>query len=111
MGRRGDKREPEADAASPGSLRLDKWIWFARFQRARESCADLVRKGHVRVNGRKVTQPGASVRIGDVLTLALPGATVVVEVLEVAERREGSEAAARLYRSVEGTGRREAKND
>lgn len=111
MGRRGDRREPEADADPPGSLRLDKWIWFARFQRARESCADLVRKGHVRINGRKVTQPGASVRIGDVLTLALPGATVVVEVLGVAERREGSEAAGRLYRPIEGTGRREAKND
>lgn len=111
MGRRGDRREPEADADPPGSLRLDKWIWFARFQRARETCADLVRKGHVRINGRKVTQPGASVRIGDVLTLALPGMTAVVEVLGIADKREGSEAATRLYRPIEGTGRREAKND
>ena len=111
MGRRGDRREPEADADLPGSLRLDKWIWFARFQRARETCADLVRKGHVRINGRKVTQPGASVRIGDVLTLALPGMTAVVEVLGIADKREGSEAATRLYRPIEGTGRREVKND
>lgn len=108
MGRRGSSSDdvPEAE-----TCRLDKWIWFARFQRAREVCADLIRKGHVRVNGRKVNQPGAFVRIGDVLTLALPGRTVVVCVLGMAERRGGADVATALYRLVEPVSGISAKND
>lgn len=112
MGRRGSSHEPDAgDSAGNGTLRLDKWIWFARFQRAREACAELVRKGHVRVNGRRVRQPGSIVRIGDILTLALPGETRVVEVMSLAERREGSGAAAALYRILESSSHQGAKND
>lgn len=96
MARRGGRTDDVEDA-TPDAIRLDKWIWFARFQRARETCADLVRKGHVRVNGRKITQPGASIRIGDVLTLALPGRTIVVEVMATAEKRGNAEDGAMLY--------------
>ena len=46
-----------------------------------------------------------------ILTLALPGETRVVEVISLAERREGSEAAAMLYRMVESSSRERAKND
>ena len=112
MGRRGSSHEPDAgDSTGIGTLRLDKWIWFARFQRAREACAELVRKGHVRVNGRRIRQPGSIVRIGDILTLALPGETRVVEVMSLAERREGSGAAAALYRILESSSYQGAKND
>lgn len=104
-------RDEAGTGATAGSIRLDKWIWFARFQRAREACADLVRKGHVRVNGRRVTQPGAFIRPGDVLTLALPGTTEIIEVLALAERREGSAEAALLYRRVENVCAGEGKND
>ncbi|MCA0407347.1 MAG: RNA-binding S4 domain-containing protein [Proteobacteria bacterium] len=82
--------------------RLDKWIWFARFQRSRERCAELVRAGHVRVNGRRETSPGAFIKCGDVLTLALPGQTIVVQVLDLAERRGGSAEAEELYGRLEG---------
>jgi ribosome-associated heat shock protein Hsp15 len=112
MARRAAKPEQDAGTASPGgTMRLDKWIWFARFQRTREACADLVRKGHVRLDGRKVAQPGASVRVGRVLTLALPGRTVIVEVLDLAERRESAEAAGVLYRTIEPGDRVSGKND
>ena len=109
MARRGSSRDDGPEAAT--TCRLDKWIWFARFQRARESCADLIRKGHVRVNGRKVNQPGAAVRVGDVLTLALPGKTVVVRVLDLAERRGGADDAALLYGMVEADHANSSKND
>lgn len=96
MGRgRAEGNEP------PARLRLDKWIWFARFQRARERCADLVRAGHVRINGRRETAPGAFVKVGDVLTLALPGRTEVVEVLDLGERRGDAQAAEELYVRLE----------
>ncbi|HRE20024.1 MAG TPA: RNA-binding S4 domain-containing protein [Rhabdaerophilum sp.] len=108
MGRRGSSPD---DASEAETCRLDKWIWFARFHRARETCADLVRKGHVRLNGRKVSQPGAPVRVGDVLTLALPGRTIVVRVAGMAERRSGTDEAAALYRIVEPADGISAKND
>ncbi|MCA0400739.1 MAG: RNA-binding S4 domain-containing protein [Proteobacteria bacterium] len=98
MGRRGTAASRSDGDSDDGTIRLDKWIWFARFQRARETCQDLIRKGHVRVNRRKVTQPGASVRAGDVLTLALPGRTLLVEVLMIAAKRGSVEEASTLYR-------------
>ena len=112
MGGRRNDRDTDRDVPSgDGTLRLDKWIWFARFQRSREACAELVRGGHVRVNARKVMQPGSFVRVGDVLTLALPGKTLVVTIIGLAERRADAGAAARLYSPREPTHRLEAKND
>jgi ribosome-associated heat shock protein Hsp15 len=81
----------------PERLRLDKWIWFARFLRAREACAELIRAGHVRVNGRRETSPGAFVKVGDVLTIALSGRTEVVRIAALAEARGDAQAAERLY--------------
>jgi ribosome-associated heat shock protein Hsp15 len=98
---RGSRSSESQDAASADDLRLDRWIWFARFQRSREACADLVRAGRVRLNGRRVQRPGAAVAPGDVLTLALPGRTIVVEVLALAGRRGGADDATRLYRLIE----------
>lgn len=111
MGKRSDARHCERTQDADGILRLDKWIWFARFQRSRETCAELVRKGHVRVNGRKVVQPGTFVRVGDVLTLALPEKTVVIEIAGLAERRQGSGLAINLYRLIEPVARQSLKND
>lgn len=111
MGRRSGARRSADEAPAEAGLRLDRWIWFARFQRSREACAELVRKGHVRVNGRRVSQPGAAIGIGDVLTLALPGRTLVVEVRALAERREGATEGAALYRLIEGDDRSSGKID
>lgn len=85
----------------PASQRLDKWIWFARFVRTRAAAAELVRRGHVRVAGRRIVEPGHFVRPGDVLTLALPGRTIVIRVLDCAERRGGAPEAVRLYALLE----------
>jgi ribosome-associated heat shock protein Hsp15 len=113
MGRGRSRNDPAVESTphshQSDTLRLDKWIWFARFQRSREACAELVRKGHVRIQGRKVNQPGAFVRVGDVLTLALPGRTIVVEITALAERRSDSEAASVLYRSREANHRESTK--
>jgi ribosome-associated heat shock protein Hsp15 len=101
MARRSERKPEHAPETRPGCIRLDKWLWFARFQRAREACATLVRDGRVRINSRRVTQPGADVAPGDVLTLALPGRTIVVEILAIAERRGDSAAGQALFRIIE----------
>ena len=49
-------------------LRLDKWLWQARFFKGRDLAADVVLGGHLRLNGQRCTKPGHAVAVGDVLT-------------------------------------------
>lgn len=103
MARAGRKgHTPDAGDLPPAAdrIRLDKWLWFARFARTRTLAATYVEEGRVRVDGRRVTDPAARLRIGQVLTLALPGQTRVVSVLGLGERREGAPQAAELYEDV-----------
>ena len=76
--------------AAPG-LRLDKWLWFARFLKSRTLAAGLCRSGRLRVNRQAVEKPHHLVRVGDMLTFPLADRVRVIEVLALAERR-GPEA-------------------
>jgi ribosome-associated heat shock protein Hsp15 len=77
--------------------RIDRWLWHARIVRTRTLAASLAASGHVRVNGQRIAAPARPVRVGDVLTVALPGAVKVVRVLAFAARRTGAPDARRLY--------------
>lgn len=85
--------------------RLDKWLWFARFARTRSAAARLVEEGHVRLNGRRVEQAAHGLKPGDVLTLALPQATLVVRLCDLGSRRGPYEEARLLYEPVGDDGR------
>ncbi len=87
---------------APSVLRLDKWLWFARVVRTREIARELAESGHVRINGQRTTSASRLVRIGDVLTIALPSRVRVLRVVDIAERRGPAEAGAALYAEVEG---------
>ncbi|HRJ68610.1 MAG TPA: RNA-binding S4 domain-containing protein [Beijerinckiaceae bacterium] len=80
--------------------RLDKWLWHARFGRTRTRSAEIVRSGHVRVNGARITDPGKGIKAGDVLTLAMPGRTLVIRVVAFAGKRGDSPTAQALYEPV-----------
>ncbi len=80
--------------------RLDKWLWCARFMRARADCADLVAKGSIRVNRQPTAKPHARLRIGDVLTIPLRGSVRVVRVCGLAARRGPPAEASLLYAEV-----------
>lgn len=81
--------------------RLDLWLWHARFLARRKDCAALVQDGFVRVNAMRVVQPGHAVKIGDVLTLALPRRTILIVVTGFSDRRGGAREALDLYRPVD----------
>lgn len=89
-----------------GWQRLDKWLWCARYARARADCARLVEGGLVRVNRQPTDKPHARVRPSDVLTLPARGdARADVEVwrvLALAERRGPAAEARLLYEVVDG---------
>ena len=87
-------------------LRLDKWLWCARFYKTRGLAAAACEKGHLRINGFRVEKAGREVRPGDVLTLpqgAGPqgAGVVVIRVLSGAKRRGPATEARTLYAVVE----------
>ena len=81
--------------------RIDKWLWHARVVKTRTSAAELVAKGHVRVNGARVVTPSHPVKAGDVLTIALDRRIRIWKVAGFAERRGDATAAQALYREVQ----------
>lgn len=82
---------------SEASVRLDKWLWFARFRKSRSLAADLCLAGRVRINRQIVQKPAAPVRIGDVLTVPVGSEIRVVRVARLGERRGPPAEAQLLY--------------
>jgi ribosome-associated heat shock protein Hsp15 len=80
-----------------GTIRLDKWLWQARFVKTRALAADLAGGGHLRLNGQHCTKAGHVLRVGDVLTFPLAGRVRVVRVTDLGQRRGPATEAAGLY--------------
>lgn len=81
-------------------IRIDKWLWQARFLKSRSLAADLVTAGRVRVNGQPVAKPSRLVGPGDVLTFPQGNEIRVVRVLECGTRRGPAPEAQALYREI-----------
>ena len=95
----GPSGKPKPSAA-PG-LRLDKWLWQARFCKSRSLAASLIEAGSVRVNGIRVSRPGRDVAAGDVLTFPQGGRIRVVRILALGLRRGPATEAQGLYLDLE----------
>ncbi len=91
---------PTASATSASGsaerLRIDRWLWCARFYKTRSIAAEAVRGGHVRVNGERV-KAAREVKIGDALTVQRGDAEVEVVVTGIPQRRGPAPEAARCY--------------
>lgn len=80
------------------TLRIDKWLWFARFFKTRSLAASVIATGEVRLNGEVVTKTAQGVKPGD--ELVFPTRTLVrrVIVLSLGMRRGPAPEARLLYR-------------
>ena len=78
-------------------LRIDKWLWHARFFKTRSLASKQVGAGHVRLNGQKISKPSQNVSLGDVLTFAQAKQIRVVRVDALGERRGPASEALELY--------------
>ncbi|WP_126978808.1 RNA-binding S4 domain-containing protein [Frigidibacter oleivorans] len=88
--------------AAPGKgLRLDKWLFFARFAKSRSIAVELIEQGAVRLNGTRVSRASQTVDAGDTLTLAQGGRVRVIRVLACGTRRGPATEAALLWRDLE----------
>lgn len=81
-------------------VRVDKWLWAARFFKTRSLASEAVDGGKVQVNGERA-KPAKSVRPGDEIRLRLGPYEHILEVLGTAERRGSAPEAQRLYRETE----------
>jgi len=80
-------------------MRIDKWLWAARFYKTRSAATDAVLGGRVHVNGARV-RPAKELRVGDELELTLGVSRRVVEVLALSDKRGPAPVAATLYRET-----------
>ncbi|MBE7638466.1 RNA-binding S4 domain-containing protein [Sneathiella sp. P13V-1] len=87
-------------AQSGDTLRVDKWLWFARFFKSRSLAAKLVQGRKVRLNSQVIAKPSVSVKPGDVLTFPQAKDIRVIKILELGTRRGPAPEAQMLYEDL-----------
>lgn len=91
----------DADAPAPGTLRLDKWLWQARFVKSRSLAAKLCQSGTLRVDGARIGKAHFAVKPGHTLTFPLHNHIRVIRVLALGERRGPASEARLLYEDLD----------
>jgi len=86
-------------------MRIDKWLWAARFYKTRTLAQAAVRGGHVDINAH-ACKPARTVEVGDRLRIVRGETIFEIEVAGLAERRGPAREAAGLYRETEAGRRR-----
>ncbi|MDO8606971.1 MAG: RNA-binding S4 domain-containing protein [Phaeospirillum sp.] len=88
------------DRIASTGLRLDKWLFFARFCKSRTLATRMIDAGEVHLNGRPATKPAQPVSPGDELIFPTGPKWRRVRVLALAEARRPAVEARRLYEDI-----------
>jgi ribosome-associated heat shock protein Hsp15 len=89
--------QPDNDAHK---MRLDKWLWAARFFKTRALAIEAIDSGKVLVNEERV-KPAKAIDIGNLIAIRLGPYTFVVEVLGLSDKRGPAPQAQKLYKETE----------
>jgi len=87
------------------SVRIDKWLWAARFFKTRSLATEAIERGRVKINGDRC-KPARNVRSGDVLEIDNGSTEWQVCVLALSDKRGSATIAHELYRETEESLRR-----
>ena len=82
------------------TLRIDKWLWAARFFKTRALAVKACDLGRILANGQRA-KPSRDVHVGDLLEVTNEAATFTVEVLTLSDVRGPATVAQTLYRETE----------
>jgi ribosome-associated heat shock protein Hsp15 len=82
------------------AIRLDKWLWHARFAKSRAVAARLCESGRLRIGGEAISKPHRLVRVGDVLTFPAGRHIRTVRVAALGARRGPAAEAQALYQDL-----------
>lgn len=92
----------------PDNVRLDSWLWAARFFKTRSLAKHAVEGGKIQIDGHKA-KPGKTVAPGMMLEITKESQSFEVEVLDVAAKRGPASQAEQLYRETEASRQRRAE--
>ena len=81
-------------------IRLDTWLWYARFYKSRSLSSKAILSGKVRVNSIKIIKPASKVKIKDVLTINHVKLVRIIEVQSLGARRGPASEAQKLYKDL-----------
>jgi ribosome-associated heat shock protein Hsp15 len=81
-------------------VRIDKWLWAARFFKTRALAAKACELGRIQSKGQ-LAKPAREVRVGDMLRIVSPGGEFEVEALQLSEVRGPASVAQTLYRETD----------
>ena len=87
----------------PKKIRIDKWLWWARFFKTRSLSTKIINNGTVRLNSRRIVKPSVEIEVNDVLTFISGKSIRVIKVLSLGERRVNSKEARKMYEIIEDT--------
>jgi ribosome-associated heat shock protein Hsp15 len=90
----------ESEETSLSSVRIDKWLWAARFFKTRSLAARACDLGRVRCNGQPA-KPAREIRVGNMLNVTNEGGCFDVAVLLLSEVRGPASVAETLYRETD----------
>ena len=81
-------------------IRLDTWLWYARFYKSRSLSSKVILSGKVRVNSNKIIKPASKVKINDVLTINHVNTVRIIQIESIGSRRGPASEAQALYNDL-----------
>ena len=81
-------------------MRLDKWLWAARFFKTRSTAVEAINGGRVSVNGERA-KPAQELKAGDAVSIRTPPFEYAVVVKSLSEKRGSAAVAAALFQETE----------
>jgi len=86
----------DKNVESLNKVRIDKWLWAARFFKTRSMATDAINKNRVQVDGQSV-KPSRQIHIGETLKIEKPPYQFRIEVLALSDKRRSASDAQQLY--------------
>jgi len=96
---------PPKHKSENGKLRIDKWLWAARFYKTRSLAITAIESGKVEINEIRV-KPSKTIDMGDMVAIRLGPYQFVVEVLALSDKRGPAPQAQKLYKETEASVKR-----
>ena len=100
-----------ATLAQESALRLDKWLWYARFFKTRAAATKAIQSGRFRLDGEVMAKPHRQALCGQVLTFIQVSQIRVIRIVALAERRGPAPEAALLYEDLAPATPKQKKHD
>jgi ribosome-associated heat shock protein Hsp15 len=96
---------------SASRMRVDKWLWQARFFKTRAKTSELAASGRLRINSERCQRASQAVKPGDTLTFPQGRVIRVIRIEAIGERRGPAREAATLYSDLSPAPDQEATED